>query len=85
MPQRGAYGDDPALLSAPGRLPPYLDLRYRPELSPGRAWAYTLVVFRSACPSVADTRVMGAPLSFAPGRTAINGRVSIWIKPGART
>ena len=35
------------------------------ELSPGRACAYTLVVFRSAWPSVADTSVIGAPLSIA--------------------
>ena len=36
----------------------YCVFKYRPELSPGRAWAD--VVFRSACPKVADTSVMGA-------------------------
>ena len=46
-------------------MPDQVLLRYRLELSFGLAWAYTLVVFRSACPSVCETRVMGAPSSIA--------------------
>ena len=43
----------------------YFNLKVRPELAPGPACAYTLVVLMSAWPSVADTSVIGAPLSMA--------------------